>query len=104
MTIKSDIIARIRLLRTEEGGWRHPKTGPMLKCPLEFQGKMFDCAVFLDDVGPLAPGDEAKVPIDFLWPELIVPRLKVGDHFTLWDLGTKAEGVVEEIGTRFEGQ
>ena len=33
----------------------------------------------------------------FLFPEHIKPRLKEGDTFTLWDLGTFAEGEILEV-------
>jgi hypothetical protein len=39
----------------------------------------------------------ATVPITLLFPALIKPRLKAGSLFTLWELRTIAEGVVEQV-------
>jgi hypothetical protein len=81
---------------TEKGGRKEPTPPGILRCPLEFDGEMFDCGLFLDE-GPLAPGASATVPIKFLFPELIKPRLKVGSRFKLWEMRTIADGVVEQI-------
>ena len=51
----------------------------------------------LSGIGPLSPGSVARVPIRFLCPHLIVPRLSVGSPFTLWEGGTIGEGTVIEI-------
>jgi hypothetical protein len=92
-----DIIASVRFYSTEEGG-RHVATpAKLFKCPLEFEGEKFDCGLHLEQSGPLAPGSKATIPITLLFPDLIKPRLKVGSHFTLWEMRTIAEGVVEQI-------
>ncbi len=73
-------------------------TSPRIfKCPLEFEGEKFDCGLHLEESGPLSPGSEATIPITFLFPELVKPRLQVGSRFTLWEMRTIAEGVVEQI-------
>jgi hypothetical protein len=92
-----DIIAIVRFYSTDEGGRRIAASPKFFKCPLEFEGEKFDCGLHLEKTGPIAPGATATVPITFLFPELIKPRLKVGNKFTLWEMGTIAEGVVEEI-------
>ena len=81
----------------EEGG-RHVATSTNIyKCPLEFEGEKFDCGLHLEQIGPLLPGSKATLPITFLFPDLIKPRLHVGSKFTLWEMRTIAEGVVEQI-------
>jgi hypothetical protein len=97
MERRPDIIASIRLYPTEKGGRKGPTPGDIFRCPLQFEDKKFDCALFLEEAGPLIPGASAMVPIMFLFPDLIKPRLKVGSKFTLWDLGEIGSGVVEEI-------
>jgi hypothetical protein len=92
-----DIIATVRFYATEASGRKGPTPPNMFGCPLEFEGEKFDCRLLLNAVGSLAPGATAKVPVAFLYPELIKPRLKVGSRFTLWEMRTIAEGVVEEI-------
>jgi hypothetical protein len=92
-----DIIATVNFYATEAGGRKGPTPQHFFGCPLEFEGQKFDCRLFISKVGALAPGATAKLPIAFLFPELIKPRLKVGSRFTLWEMRTIAEGVVEEI-------
>ena len=92
-----DIIATVRLYTTEEGGRKGPTPSDVFRCPLEFEGELFDCGLYLDESGPLAPGAEATVPIVFLFPEYVKPRLSVGSRFTLWEVGTIGEGVVDQI-------
>jgi hypothetical protein len=92
-----DIIATVRFFTTEEGGRPVPTPVTVFRCLLEFEEEKFDCGLLLSKVGSLAPGATAIVPVAFLYPELIKPRLKVGSRFTLWELRTIAEGVVEQI-------
>ncbi|MGD0580120.1 MAG: hypothetical protein ABSC08_14460 [Bryobacteraceae bacterium] len=92
-----DIIASVRFYPPDEGGRRVATAPRLFKCPLEFEGAKFDCGLHLEESGPLAPGATATVPITLLYPALIKPRLKVGSRFTLWEMRTIAEGVVEEI-------
>jgi len=60
-------------------------------------GELFDCRLLLEETGSLTPGAKATVPVIFLRPDLIKARLQVGSRFTLWKMGTIAEGVVQEI-------
>ncbi len=92
-----DIIAKVRLYATEAGGRKGATPSETFGCLFEFEGEKFDCRLLLQEVGFLAPGATAKVPVAFLYPELIKPRLKVGSRFTLWEAPTIGEGVVEEI-------
>jgi hypothetical protein len=92
-----DIVASVRFYPTSEGGRRVPTPINLFRCPLEFEGEKFDCGLHLDKVGSLAPGATASVPITIVFPKLVKPRLKVGSRFTLWEMGTIAEGVVDQI-------
>lgn len=92
-----DIIASLSLYSDSEGGRRLPIRPPIFKCPLEFEGEKFDCGIHLAEGSPLFPGSSASVPITFLFPELIKSRLKVGSRFTLWEMRTIGEGIVQEI-------
>lgn len=96
-----DIIATVRLYPTDAGGRKGPTPAEMFGCPFEFEGEKFDCRLLLKEVGSLAPGTTARVPVAFLCPELIKSRLKVGSRFTLWEMGTIGEGVVVKL---MEGQ
>ena len=96
-SVKPDIIASVRFYSTAEGGRTKPTAPDKFGCPFEFEGEKFDCRLLLEKSGALGPGAQASVPIIFLCPELIKPRLKVGSRFTLWEMRTIAEGIVEEI-------
>ena len=67
-------------------------------CPLFFQGELFDCRILLDQIGiSLEPGSHYTVPIKFLNPILIKPRLKTGTQFKLWEFRFFADGEVVDI-------
>lgn len=54
--------------------------------------------MILNEIGSISPGEHKQhVPIKFLCPELVLPKLKEGTKFYLWDMRNIAEGVVEEI-------
>jgi hypothetical protein len=97
MKSQPDIIASIHFYTTEAGGRKVPTPPDQFGCPLEFEGEKFDCRLLLGKVGSLSPGVTANVPVVFLYPELIKPRLKVESRFTLWEMGTIAEGIVKQI-------
>ena len=97
MKFDPDILAEVTLLLTEEGGRAGPTLPDMFGCPLGFQDKFFDMRMDLTEIGRLAPGSTAKVPIRFLCPDLVVPRLRVGSEFTLWEGKTLGSGFVIEV-------
>jgi hypothetical protein len=92
-----DIIAKIRFYTTQEGGRQKPITVQIYKGVMQFQGEQFSCGLLLKEVYPIDLGATVTVPMLFLVPNQIKPRLKVGDHFTLREIGTVGEGVVEKI-------
>lgn len=92
-----DIIATVRLYVTDAGGRKGHTPPEVFGCLFTFEGEKFDCRLLLQEVGPLAPGASTKVPVAFLYPELIKPRLKVGSRFTLWEMKAIGDGIVEEI-------
>jgi len=95
--VKPDAIARIRMYTKEEGGKSKVISGEQFGCPLYYKQEGFDCRLLLGGQRNLHAGDTAELPIKFLFPEHIKPRLKEGDTFTLWDLGMFAEGEILEI-------
>ncbi len=92
-----DIIAEIHFLPTESGGRKQPTPSGRFGCPFLFEGEYFDCVMFLDDIGSIAPGSTVTLPIWFLSPSLIKPRLNLGSAFDLWELRVIANGTVLEI-------
>jgi hypothetical protein len=51
----------------------------------------------LQDGKPINPGETAVLPIQFLRPDLVLPKLSVGKKFFLWEGGNIAEGEVVEL-------
>lgn len=94
--IKPDIIANIRLYPTEEGGRRGPTPSDYWGCIFVYQNETFKCRLLLQDVGPLSPGTEAKVPIKFLSPQTVT-LLTVGSQFRLREMGVIGEGMVAAL-------
>jgi hypothetical protein len=94
---KPDIIASIQFISSKAGGRKSPIVMPIFKCIFEHQDEMNDCAIFLDELGDVWPGQRITAPIKFLYPELVRPRIKIGDSFKLREMGTIANGVIEEI-------
>jgi hypothetical protein len=106
--VKPDIIANICLVSKEEGS---PRTLPIsrawfgLGCPIEYKGHKFDCKILLDENKiDFELGTCRRIPLKFLWPEGIVPRLKIGDSFLLWERGVIGQGTVTEILTTYVSQ
>jgi hypothetical protein len=94
---KPDILARIRFWRTVEGGRKGPTPATYLGIPFHFENEFYESWLLLDETGSLYPGDEAIVPLKFLHPPGIVPKLKVGSKFKLWEGKDVADGEVTEI-------
>ena len=91
--MKPDVLARIRMNTVNH---RHgPISPPKFRCPFVFEGELFDCQLLLEAVpNAIVPGDVVDVPIKFLNPAMVKPRLATGVRFKLWDLGNFAEGEV----------
>src|SRR5215813_3758670 len=87
------VIADVRLFRSEEGGRSSAILAPHFTCPMEIAGELFTCRLYLTEVGRIDPGSEATVPIRFLAPELVSDKLKPLS-FKLWDGHYFAEGTV----------
>jgi hypothetical protein len=97
--MKPDAIIKIRLKTTTEGGRqgaikvaKHP-----YGCPLFVGGEAFDCRFLIEDQTLELVGTY-EVPIKFLFPELVLPRLSVGMPVTLWEGKDIATGEVVRLG------
>jgi hypothetical protein len=92
----ADILASVHLFA--QVGRSMPIRGDIYKCPFFYQDEAFDCCLDLAGTGPMELGQTlAKIPIAFLCPELIKPRLKAGDLFHLWEGKIIGYGLVEEV-------
>jgi hypothetical protein len=67
--IKADIIADVYLCRTSQAGRQGPTPADELRCILIIDDKAFDVRLYFGQIGPLRPGQTAKIPINFLFPE-----------------------------------
>lgn len=96
--IKYDAVADIALYTTEKGGRKGPTPKNFFACPLQYQGKNFDCRFLLSETGPVFPGEEKKrVPILFLNPSEALIYFTKGTEFKLWEAGIIGEGRIVEI-------
>ena len=95
--VKLEILARVTFYVTEEGGRKGPTPPTWFGCPFFMDDQMNDCRLLLDGIGSISPGQTVDVPIVFLFPKLVVDRLKVGRKFKLWDMGIIAEGEILEV-------
>lgn len=93
----ADIVARVRLYETAEGGRAGPTPGDKFGCLLVLGKDCFDCRLLLSETGALHPGASARVPIKFLEPELVRDLLDVGSRFLLRDGKVIGEGEVEAL-------
>ena len=96
--LRPEIIGRVYMYPSTQGGKKRPIRGIQFGCPLAFEGKMYDCRILLDQTETdLRPGQTSEVPIKFLCARNIVPLLSVGSEFRLWEMGYFADGTVLEI-------
>jgi hypothetical protein len=92
---EADIVARVSLLETSQGGRVGPTPSSYFGClALLRTGEYRDCRLLLASVGSLSPGQAADVPIKFLDPE-VMTRLRPGDSFVLWE--SRAIGQAEVL-------
>ncbi len=87
-----DIFARVHFFA--DGGRKGPTPETELNCFFSIDDKLFDCRLYLHEVGSVAPGQSVEIPIAFLNRDLVLPRLDVGSKFRLRELGYTADGEV----------
>lgn len=101
MNLKPEIEADITVLPAEA----NPRKGPLRDdivgyygCPMELQTGRFDCRMFFPDAqGKVDSGQTARAMIQFSNPVMVLPGLRVGDRFKLWENGVIATGIVKKI-------
>jgi hypothetical protein len=94
-----EIAARVHFLATADGGKTVtiPASADHYSVPMCIDAEHFD--VRLKPLVPqdIAPGDTLDVEMQFLFPELALPRVSVGTTFTLWEGRTIASGTVTGV-------
>lgn len=100
MSLKPEIEARVHFLDTGEGGKTRtiPAGIESYSIPLEFESRYFDCRFRPNVPQAINPGDTVDLAIQFLNPDLVLPRLRTGVDFRFWEGGTIAVGTVTKIG------
>ena len=95
--MEADVVVDVEFLSKEEGGRSGPTPATFLGCPFGIDGEYFDCRLLLWEIGALSPGARARIPVAFLSPALVVPKLQAGKPFTLWEGKTIGRGTVVEV-------
>lgn len=68
------------------------------RCPMQICGDYHDCQLNFGENDGLLPGERMEpVGIEFLCPELVYPKIKVGTAFLLWEIRNIASGIVTSI-------
>lgn len=99
------VIVTIEMLSTEQGGRRTPISGPFYHCPVFFQGipelssHGYDCRMLVSMLeGPILSGDTiGEVGLLFLSEAEVVPHMRPGVGFTLWEGKTIGSGTVLRV-------
>ena len=92
---KFDFDAEVMLYTHDNGGRTQPPTEGRFKCPLIINNELFDCGMFFKE--RLALGIKHKVQIILFSPEIVIPMLKVGYEFGIWEMKKIGFGIVENI-------
>jgi hypothetical protein len=95
--IKGDIKAEVKLLTSKEGGLKEPLTRQKVGSIFACENDSFSCFLILANDQQVFPGEKAVLSIKFVYPELIKPKLRVGDIFKLRDYRVFATGKVLEV-------
>jgi hypothetical protein len=95
-----DLIAKIRLLPSSQGGRLGPTRADKHYCIMVVGDRNLDVRLYLDQIGPLRPGHEAVVPIGFVDPQFAKQFVTEGTAFKLRELRIIGEGVVQELRLR----
>ncbi len=96
-SLAGEFLASIEFRTAAEGGRTEPTPGGIFRCVLEIDGKNHDCALLLEELAQVHPGERVTVPIKLLDPDLALPLIVLGKKFLLKDYRIIATGTVLEI-------
>ena len=99
------VIASIHLTRTEEGGRKQPLPPRIFGCPVFFenvpdlQAHGYDCRMLLAEHGKRIPpgGTIGEIALLFLLADEVLPHMKPGVEFSLWEGKTIGSGTVVRV-------
>lgn len=82
--MRSDAILKVCFFTASEGGRQSDILGQVYACPVLVDAEAFDCRMFLPE-GGLRLGDTYVVPVKFLSPDMVLPKLAPGKEVGLWE-------------------
>lgn len=91
------VTAKIHFLRTDEGGRQGPILRPWRGCLFKIGDDYHDCIMTLPDSGRIDLGSVLVLQLQFLYPQLVLPKLRPGTKFQLKELRIIAEGEIIEV-------
>jgi hypothetical protein len=96
------IVARLYLLRTDEGGRKTPFGGP--RASFDFGGRdndgthMFNiCSIDYGTHSEINLGEEITITLEPISPDLVRPFIEVGNTFSMWEAKITGQGTVLDI-------
>lgn len=92
-----DIKAKINLYLAEEGGRSSATLDTHFSFRIEIGGKYFDARAILSNHGKLKPGDVVELPVKFLDPQVVLPQMRIGCKFPIWEMSQVGELEVLEF-------
>ena len=96
--VSPDIYVSVKFYSSSENGRRLPTNSKTFGVIFVIGESKHDCRLLLSEIGPISPGEtKSSVPIKFLCPDMVIPKIKVGMEFNLWDMREIASGTVEKI-------
>jgi hypothetical protein len=78
------VLVELILLAIQDGGLKASITVPIVKLIARIGDCYHDCGIDVSTSTPLYPGESTIAPVEFLCPDLVMPKLTVGDTFDLW--------------------
>ena len=99
-----DILVKLRLLPTSEGGRRSPTPAGQFGCLFVVDETTLDCRLQVSETGSLMPGDEVVVPVSFLDRDYAERFVEVGTHFKLREARVIGNGEVLEVNFRSDAR
>jgi hypothetical protein len=99
--MKPEAIIKVRFKTTAEGGRQGPITLTekwSFNCPMFIDGEYWDCRLL--GQGPdqiLQLGETYQLPVMFLHPDLVLPKLSSGKPVKLWEGKDIATGEVVRL-------
>lgn len=96
--MKPDAVIKIRLKTTSEGGRQGPLAIARREygCVLLVNDEAFDCRFLVEDQ-LLELGGTYEIPIKFLCPELVLPKLSAATQVTIWEGKTIGVGEIVRL-------